>query len=304
MTIKLLALCTSDSNFVSTLLSAASAMGIQTDSTPSYIQASIRGNGVAGKVLPLKIAQEIADHLDKLLEYDINNNPPDRDSASMLFSRVPLAISSPEWKRSTPRNWIYDIATAKNVDGSKKYPLVVTLHTLAAKVNFDTTGDKPKATGVDYLHGEVLYRADPRSNPTGQDGMWAPSRRPAKRFGIPVNKDLPGVGGNLQDRYETGATVAALTNFQNCVFLSTPDDPGYLTWAQPNPSPLARGSYATDGIAMGIFLRSLTAGPDQDLWVGSVPGLYKGYFLGMGRTVITPKEIYFTGANAQCAFAE
>lgn len=39
----------------------------------------------------------------------------------------------------------------------------------------------------------------------------------------------------------------------------------------------------------------MTAGPDQDLWVGSVPGLYQGYFPGMGSTVITPAEKnYFT----------
>lgn len=49
-TIEPLALYTSDLNFVSIILPAASAMGIQTDSTLSYIRNSIRGNSIAGKV--------------------------------------------------------------------------------------------------------------------------------------------------------------------------------------------------------------------------------------------------------------
>ncbi|KAI0113374.1 hypothetical protein F4814DRAFT_449823 [Daldinia grandis] len=56
--------------------------------------------------------------------YDINtnntNNSPDRDSTSVL-SRVLLPISSPKWKRSTLLNWAYDIATARDADGSKNH---------------------------------------------------------------------------------------------------------------------------------------------------------------------------------------
>ncbi|OTB14600.1 putative GMC oxidoreductase [Daldinia sp. EC12] len=242
--------------------------------------------------------------LNFFLEYDINNNLPDRDSTS-VFSRVPLSISTPEWKRAAPRNWFYDIATAKNVDGFKKHRLDIALHTLVTKVNFDTTGGKPKATGVDYLYGESLCRADPRSSPTGNAGtpgsvsatreviisggaFDAPQilklsgigpAEELKNFGIPVIKDLPGVGGNLQDRYEVSVTVSSSSNFtlfHNCTFITTDDDPCYEAWGRPSPDPLAHGSYATDGIAMAMFLRSSTAGPDQDLWVSGAPGLYQG----------------------------
>ncbi|KAK6957145.1 hypothetical protein Daesc_002431 [Daldinia eschscholtzii] len=191
-------------------------------------------------------------------------------------------------------NWVYDIATAKNPNGSKKYRLDLALHTLVTKVNFDTTGGKPKATGVDYPYGEALYRADPRSSPTGNAGTLgsvsatreviisggafntpqilklsdASPAEELKNYGIPIIKALPGVGGNLQDRYEVGVTVSSSSNFtlfHNCTFITTDDDPCYEAWVRPSPDPLVHGSYATDGIAMAIFLRSSTAGPDQDL---------------------------------------
>lgn len=221
---------------------------------------------------------------------------------------------------------MYEIATAKNADGSKKYALDIALNTLVTKVTFDTaSAAKPRATGIDYLYGESLYRADPRASATGDAG--APGSVTATRevvvaggtfntpqilklsgvgpaaelaaLSIPVIKDLPGVGTNLQDRYEVGVSAAASTNFtlfKECTFITTPDDPCYASWAhQPSPNPLAHGPYATNGIAIGLFARSSAAGPDHDLWIGGVPGLFQGYFPGMSRTVVTPRaKNYFT----------
>lgn len=222
---------------------------------------------------------------------------------------------------------MYEIATARNADGSKRYPLDVALHTLVTKVNFDTASSKhkkPRATGIDYLYGESLYRADPRASAAGHSGV--PGSVTATRevivaggafntpqilklsgvgpaaelaaLGIPVVKDLPGVGGNLQDRYEVGVSAAAPNNFTlfgDCTFITTPGDPCYASWARPNLDPLEHGPYATNGIAVGLFARSSTAGADHDLWVGGVPGLFQGYFPGMSRTVVTPSaKNYFT----------
>ncbi|KAI0386403.1 choline dehydrogenase [Hypomontagnella monticulosa] len=324
ITVEPLQLFAEDLNMVSIILSAASAMGIQTEDTMNYIKKAVASiNTVAGTALPANIAKGIANRLDQLLELDINNAAPDRDSAT-VFSRIPLSISAPDYKRSSPRNWVYEIATAKNADGSKKYRLDIALNTLVTKVNFDTKGAKPKATGINYLYGESLYRADPRATNkpnTGKPGSVQATREvivaggafnspqilklsgvgPAaelKKFRIPVVKDLPGVGGNLQDRYETGVSVAASRNFTlfgNCTFITTADDPCYTEWAQKSNDALDHGPYATNGIAMGMFLRSSTAGPDQDLWVGGVPGLFQGYFPGQSRVVITPSaKNYFT----------
>ena len=52
---------------------------------------------------------------------------------------------------------------AKNLDGSQKYPLDVRLNCHATKVVFDESGDKPRATGVEFLDGAYLYRASPRA---------------------------------------------------------------------------------------------------------------------------------------------
>lgn len=100
----------------------------------------------------------------------MNNNSPNRDSTPMLV-QMSLSMGAPSYERSSPRDLVYDIATAKNPDGSKKYKLDIATNTLVTKVNFDTTGKKPKATGVDYLFGESLYRADPRASLTEDGGI-------------------------------------------------------------------------------------------------------------------------------------
>lgn len=133
-------------------------------------------------------------------------------------------MSGYDYHRSSPRDWVNEIADAQNPDGSKKYKLDIALNTLVTKINFDTSGDKPKATGVDYLYGESLYRADPRASMTddkGTPGSVSASREvivsggtfntpqilklsgvgprdELEKFNIPVVKDLPGVGRNLQ----------------------------------------------------------------------------------------------------------
>ncbi|KAL7622377.1 hypothetical protein AAE478_007881 [Parahypoxylon ruwenzoriense] len=328
-TVEPLLLFTRDIKMVSIFLSAASSVGNRTNAILNAVRGTANGviSSIADNVLS-DSAAAITDGLRKVLLYDINNNSPDRDSTDVL-SRIPLSVSSPQGRRSSPRDLVYEIATAKNADGSKKYPLDIALHTLVTKIVFNTTTDgRPKATGIDYLYGEALYRADPRSSPTdgdkGMPGSVSATREvivaggafntpqilklsgigPAAeltKFGIPVVKDLPGVGGNLQDRYEVGVSAAASRNFtlfDPCTFLSTDDDACYSAWANNNGTerpPLAKGSYATNGIAIGLFARSSVAGPEHDIWAGGVPGLFQGYFPGMSRTVITPGEKnYFT----------
>ncbi len=111
------------------------------------------------------------------------------------------------------------------LDVAAKHPdrLRVQLNALATRVLFD---DSNRAIGVEYLSGERLYRAHP--HPVQSSGelrqMFASRevilaggvfnspqllmlsgigpREELEAHGIPVRVDLPGVGRNLQDRYE------------------------------------------------------------------------------------------------------
>ncbi|EFQ33759.1 GMC oxidoreductase [Colletotrichum graminicola M1.001] len=254
-----------------------------------------------GKSLVGKLLGTVTGLLE-ILTLDINNPSPERDNAELIY-QIPLSMDE-NYSRSSPRGFVLDVARATNKDGSKKYKLDIALNTLVTKVNFDTTGSKPKATGVDYLVGKSLYRADPRAtnDDNGIPGTVFASREvivsggafntpqilklsgvgPAeelKSFGIPVVKDLPGVGGNMQDRYEVGIVGKAPTEFallKKCKFLNG-TDPCYNDWKNNIGGPL-KGSYTTNGIAFGYIKHSSVAEDEPDLFLGGVPAYFNGYF--------------------------
>jgi choline dehydrogenase len=138
-----------------------------------------------------------------------------------VLNQIPIATKNN--KRNGSRDFVVMVRDAKNLDGSKKYPLDVRLNCHVTKVTFDTS-TPPKATGVQFLDGKYLYRASKLAGTAGSGvaGSAKASREviisggsynspqilklsgigPAaelKQFGIPVIKDLPGVGANLQD---------------------------------------------------------------------------------------------------------
>jgi choline dehydrogenase len=241
------------------------------------------------------------------LALDINSDKPDRDTADLLY-QIPLSMNK-DYTRTGPRDFVLDVATAKNRDGSPKYKLDIALNTLVTKVNFDQSGDVPRAVGVDYIHGKSLYRADPRAPASGPPGGEAGSLRasrevivsggafntpqilklsgvgPAEELeahGIPVVKNLPGVGGNLQDRYEVPVVGEAPSKFallEDCTFLEG-DDKCYRRWSE-NRGDL-KGAYSTNGIAWGYLYHSSAAGKgaDHDIWLGGSTAEFHGYFPG------------------------
>ncbi|KAK8090506.1 choline dehydrogenase [Apiospora phragmitis] len=215
-------------------------------------------------------------------------------------------MGAPSYERSSPRDLVYDVATAKNPDGSK-YKLDIATNTLVTKVNFDTTGEKPKATGVDYLFGESLYRANPRASLTedgGIPGSVSRSREailydgtfntpqilklsgvgPAdelEKFNVPVIKNLPGMGTNLQDkqtptylhRYELGVTAEVSSDFvlvEKCCYLADGDEcyDQYI-----NGEGALKGPYTIGGLAVGYFMTSSQAEGEHDIWVGGLPAI-------------------------------
>lgn len=257
----------------------------------------------------LGIAVKTVTGLGQILARDINAGTPGRDAAEGLY-QVPIAVAG--GARNGPREFVLNTANAKNRDGSRKYQLDIRLQTLVTKIRFDQSGPTPRAIGVDFLTGQSLYKADPRS---GSAAAGTPGAVNATReviistgafntpqllklsgigptaelssFGIPTIVDLPGVGTNLQDRYETTIIAKTTSDFvttKNCKFFLSSPDQCLQQWQHPTLG-VDRGTYATNGLAIAIVKKSSAAaeGDDPDLLISGVPAAFKGYYEGYSR---------------------
>lgn len=263
----------------------------------------------AGKSLLGKVISTVTG-LGEILTRDINNDLPTRDQDLGLY-QVPLAVDVPEYRRTGPCDFVMETINAVNADGSRKYHLDLQLETLVTNVRFDTSGDKPRAVGVDFLQGKSLYRADPRSgsasagipgsvNATREVILSAGTfntpqllklsgigpKEELSKFNIPVLVDLPGVGKNLQDRYETGLVGKSPTPFvitEKCTFMEKMPDPCLEQWEN---NALWKGTYGTNGIAIAIVRKSSVADGDPDLLISGAPADFEGYFPGYSSTAL------------------
>jgi len=161
-----------------------------------------------------------ASSVETLLTRDMNGNQPNRDNLVGPFGGVSHVNGL---LRSSPGYYVRDTVA------EKKYPLTLSLDTLATKVIFDKTGSKPKAIGIEYLKGKSLYSADPRYNAAekGVAGKAYASKEVIvsggafnspqllllsgigpqahlAKFDIPLIANLPGVGQQMADNYEAG----------------------------------------------------------------------------------------------------
>ncbi|SPJ80035.1 related to glucose dehydrogenase [Fusarium torulosum] len=275
-----LTLVVEDLKFLSLVVSAASATGKK---LVGFVLGTVTG-------------------LSQVLLRDIN--APGQTSKTGLY-QVPLSMV--DSVRGGPRDFILDTANAVNKDGTRKYHLDIKLNTLVTKIRFDTSGSKPRAVGVDYLQGSSLYRADPRSassKPSGSGIIKAKRevivsagtfntpqllklsgigpKKELDSFDIPVLVDLAGVGTNMQDRYEAtviGKTDSDFAITSKCTFMETLPDP-CLEQYKKGLGPITKGVYATNGIALGVVLKSSIADDEPDLFISGAPAKFKGYFPG------------------------
>jgi choline dehydrogenase len=202
------------------------------------------------------------------------------------------------------------------VETARKYPdrLRVELDALVTRVLFDESG---RATGVEYLKGQRLYRAAAAPNPASGERRELHASREVilaggafntpqllmlsgigprevlERFGIPVRVDLPGVGKNLQDRYEIGVTnrmnFSAWSVLKGAKFAK--GDPQYQEWAG---SP-REGVYTTNGAVLAVIRRSARERPLPDLFCFALLGKFRGYF--PGYSLLFPQNLnYLTWA--------
>lgn len=201
---------------------------------------------------------------------------------------VPLSTNN--HARTGTRERVLEIA-CKHPDRMR-----VELNALATRVLFD---DSNRAIGVEYLKGQRLYRAHTRpSQETGELRRMYASREVIlaggtfntpqllmlsgigpravlKEHEISLRVELPGVGTNLQDRYEI-AIVNRMRDdwelFKGVKFDTS--DPQYQQWSKKR-----KGIYATNGAVLTMFNRSKRA-QLPDLFCMALLAQFKGYFPG------------------------
>jgi len=184
--------------------------------------------------------------------------------------------------------------------------LTIWTNTLVTKILFEDG----RAAGVNFLKRERAYRADRELNP-GDRRDWADVERELqavyasnevilsggafntpqllmlsgigpedhlKELEIKLVKNLPGVGGNLQDRYEIPVIDELDHEFSlldGLTFDASPDDKGFLTWSDSRT-----GFYTTNGGTIAIMKRSdPDSKGDCDLFIFGIPGEFAGYKL-------------------------
>jgi choline dehydrogenase len=223
---------------------------------------------------------------------------------------TPLATK--KGKRMGARDFIRAVAN--------EFPdrLIVRTHSLATRVLFD---DSNTAIGVEYQIGRHLYAADPRATADAPDGfeqVFAKKEvilcggafntpqllmlsgigpeEELTRHQIKVRVNLPGVGRNLQDRYEVGVVnemAQAFSLLDGSTFRAPepgdPHDPQFTQWLA------GKGVYTTNGAVLAAVLRSAPNRAEPDLFVFALAGNFYGYFPGYSK-LITEGHKYFTWA--------
>ncbi|MFV8817348.1 GMC family oxidoreductase [Haliea sp. E17] len=192
------------------------------------------------------------------------------------------------------------------IDVKKRFPdnLTIELDALVTRVLFDADN---VATGVEYQKGKKLYRASALPAGTSGELMVASASREVilsggafntpqllmlsgigpraelEKHGIEVRIDLPGVGQNLQDRYEVG--VVNRMNFDNWEVLEgaryAKGDPQYAQWETKR-----EGVYTTNGAVLAVIKRSVAERPLPDLFCFALLALFRGYFPGYSRLIV------------------
>jgi choline dehydrogenase len=196
--------------------------------------------------------------------------------------------------------------------------LVVRTHALATRVVLDA---QRRASGVEYLSGRHLYRADPRhaaADPPQRQVVAARRevilcagafntpqllklsgigpRAELERHGIAVRHDLPGVGENLQDRYEVSVVTRMRADFSLVEGMrfrppapGEEPDPQFREWLR------GTGPYTTNGAIVSMIKRSRPERPEPDLFIFGLLGSFSGYYPGYSRA-IAKGEDYFSWA--------
>ena len=225
---------------------------------------------------------------------DPNDDVVTRTAAEGLFY---TPLTTRRHRRNGSRERVLGVA--------KRWPnlLKVRLHALATRVLLD---DNNRAVGVEYLRGQNLYGANSHAATTSGPAMVVRARKEVilaggafntpqllmlsgigsrealEPLGIRVRVDLPGVGRNLQDRYEVGVVnrmaFGTWPSLRGARFRR--GDPQYRAW-----SLLRRGMYTSNGAGLTVAKRSDPRKPFPDLFCMALLGLFRGYYPGYSRVL-------------------
>lgn len=195
-------------------------------------------------------------------------------------------------------------ARERVLQAAAKHPdrLHIELDALAARVIFDGAG---AACGVEYLKGPRLYRAHATASDAPGERRHVRARcevilcggafntpqllmlsgiGPAaelRAHGIPVQVDLPGVGRNLQDRYEVAVTHRMQRPWR--ALEGARFERGDPLWQRWNES--RSGMYASSGAAIALVRRSAPTVPEPDIFCMALPARFEGYARGFSNLI-------------------
>jgi choline dehydrogenase len=193
------------------------------------------------------------------------------------------------------------------LETQRKYPdnLTIELDALATRVLLD---ENNRAVGVEYLKGARLYQA--HKEPSGAPGekrevrasrevilsggafntpqllmlSGIGPRKALEDHGIQVRVDLPGVGANLQDRYEVGVVNEIKEDWDVLKDAKyAKGDPQYAKWESKGKD---KGVYATNGAVLAVIKRSVPERPLPDLFCFALLTDFRGYEPGYSERIV------------------
>ncbi|WP_380876128.1 choline dehydrogenase [Sphingomonas sp. DBB INV C78] len=194
------------------------------------------------------------------------------------------------------------------LDVAGRTKLSVELDALATGLRFNADG---RVIGVDYLKGARLYGAS--CDPSAKEGaachiiarhevivaggafntpqlLMLSGIGPAeelRRHDIAVRVDLPGVGRNLQDRYEVCVLSRMARPWESLADARfAADDPVAAAWSKQRS-----GMYISNGAALAVTRKSDPALPEADLFLMALMGHFDGYYSGYSQKLAQVKDV-------------
>ena len=206
-------------------------------------------------------------------------------------------MSTARHARTGPRDFLLAV--------QKKFPdrLTIRMNALATRIDVDrTTGT---ALGVFYREGHRLYRASPRPHGQPDDEKYVAASGEVilaggafntpqllmlsgigdpqllAQHGIATVKDLPGVGRNLQDRYEVGVVNRIQQPWEvlRGATYSTGDGQ-FRKWRRWRTGP-----YVSNGLMFSAMFPSRTNREQPDLFCFFLLADFRGYYPGYSERI-------------------